>query len=289
MILRWPVRARAALAYFFRPLQDLDVYVEDTNDEVFYSELFKSISPSQVRLVRVIAAGDRLSVVERARTHDFGSRAALFLIDGDLEWVRGEPPPDVHGVYRLPAYCIENLLIHEDAAVQVIVEEAAISEEKARAALAFSEWLDQISEPLISLFMSFAVLNAVNPSERTVGLGVGSVIETRKQGGVPELDRRKSEKLRRTIDNKVVALVGEERAKALRAKVLARVGCLPTPVDIVSGKDFLMPLFEHRLRTCTCAPVRRVSLRMRLARRCSRARFQGVTDALAAAAHGTLN
>ncbi len=287
MSLRWSTKAQAALAYFFSPLQDIDLYIEDSQDEVFYTELMKRIVPKEVRLVRVFSAGDRLSVVDRARTHDFAGRRALFLIDGDFEWVRDEPPPDVAGVYRLPAYCIENLLIDEDAGVQVIIEEAALPEGEARAALAFGEWMDEISGPLVGLFVSLALLNAVKPDERTVGLGIGSVIASRRRK-LPELDRRKVEVVRRAIDDKTAAVVGMEVAAVLRDKVSRRVGSLPLAIDIVSGKHFLMPLFEYRLRKSINGAVRRVSLRIRLARHCNRKRFKTLTAAVVAAARGDL-
>jgi hypothetical protein len=234
----------------------------------------------------VFSAGDRRSVVERAKAHDFGLRSALFLIDGDFEWVRDEAPPEVVGIHRLSAYCIENLLLDEDAAVQVIIEDAVISEERARNALAFRQWLDEISEPLVELFTSFAVLNLVRPDEPTVGRGIGSVI-TSQGGSLPELDRVKLEALRRDVDKKAAAVVGQKRADEIRKDITKRAASLSFAIDIVSGKDFLMPLFEFRLRRCTNLPIRRSSLRVRLARRCNAQRFVSLTAALRSAARSS--
>src|ERR1017187_592430 len=111
-MITWSRRAKVALSYLFRPLQDVDIYVENINDEVFYSELIRRIAPSHIRVVRVFPKGGRQAVLEAAQHHDFQQRRALFLVDGDFEWVRDERPPAAHGVYRVEAYCIENLLIH---------------------------------------------------------------------------------------------------------------------------------------------------------------------------------
>lgn len=283
MVLQWPRKAQAALAYFFRPLQDLDIYVEDANDVVFYTELFKRIAPKRVRIARVFPAGHRLAVIKQARTYDFSGRPALFLVDGDFEWVRDEPPPGFRGVHRLAAYCIENLLIDEMAAVQVLVEEEALIEGDAKSRLAFADWVNEICSPLVNLFISFAVLNAVCPEKPTVGVGVSRVITNGKKRQPPDLDPQKVDRLRARTDKQIATVVGEERAKELLERVRTRVHSLERPLDVVSGKDFVMPLFEFRLKRCTKAAIRRVSLRMRLARHCNLLRFEHVTAALESA------
>jgi hypothetical protein len=279
-MIKWPRQARDALAFLFRPLQDIDVYVEDVRDEVFYSELFRRIAPKNVRIARVFPVGNRLSVIERARAHDFGSRNALFVIDGDFEWVRGEPMPAARGLYRLDAYCIENLLIQEAAAVQVVVEDAAIKEEEARAKLRFQDWLGEISNPLIGLFVSFAALNSVNPDEPTVAIGIGKIITPTRAGKLPKLDSEKLSRLHDKIDHIADDVAGTERAAEIRAAIRARADMLEIPVDVVSGKDFLLPLFEYRLWSCIPTKTRRSALRIRLARHCKVTRFTELIRAL---------
>lgn len=276
----WPSSAKEALAYLFRPLQDVDVYVEDTNDTVFYTELLQRIKPDNVRLVRVFEAGNRNGVIEKAKAHDFAVRRALFLVDGDLEWVRGEKPPAPDRVYRLDAYCIENLLIHEDAAVQIVVEEAAILEEAARQALRFADWIKGTVEMLLELFVWFAALNLVKPSEPTVGLGVGKLLLSKKGKG-PVLDPAKIEDLTRKMRQATEQEIGASRAKELGASISDRVNSLPTQSDVISGKDYLLPLFEYRLWSCTRRKTRRESLRVRLARHCSLERLGPLRAAMA--------
>ena len=202
------------------------------------------------------------------------------MIDGDFEWVRDEPPPDVPGIYRLDAYCIENLLIHEDAAVQLVIEEAAVDEQEAQKRFDFGTWLASISGSLVELFVWFAVLNRVNPTEPTIGLGVGKIVSSAKKGCMPVLDLKKVKLLRNTIEKKAVDAVGRDVAYELYRDVSSRVAALSRPYDSVSGKDFLLPLFEYRLWSCARGRTRRQSLRIRLARHCDRSRFVAVTTAL---------
>jgi hypothetical protein len=286
-MLNWPRRARAALTYLFRPLQDIDVFVEDIGDEVFYNELFKRIAPSSARIVRAFPVGNRTAVIERARTHDFQGRPALFVVDGDFEWVRNEPPPDIRGVHRLDAYCIENLLIHEEAAIQLVVEECAVTASEAKTSFDFSTWVGDIRGSLVDLFVWFAVLNALEAKEPTVGLGVGKIITSPKKKGLPALDHLKVETLRRKTEAKAVGAARADVAHKLHREVSARVTALSRPIDAVSGKDFLLPLFEFRLWSYTPGKTRRQSLRIRLARHCDPALFSAVTSALDAAMRST--
>jgi hypothetical protein len=286
-MLKWPRRARAALTYLFRPLQDIDVFVEDIGDEVFYNELFGRIAPSSVRIVRVFPVGSRTAVIERARTHDSQGRPALFVVDGDFEWVRNEPPLIIPGLYRLDAYCIENLLIHEEVAIQLVIEECAVTASVAKTSFDFNTWVADICGSLVDLFVWFAVLNVLDAQEPTVGLGVGKIITTPTKKGLPILDHLKVETLRRKIETKAVGVAGADVAQELHRKISTRITALRRPIDAVSGKDFLLPLFEFRLWRCTPGKTRRHSLRIRLARHCDPALLSGVTSALDRAMRNT--
>jgi hypothetical protein len=232
--------------------------------------------------VRVFPKGGRQAVLEAAQQHDFQQRRALFLVDGDFEWVRDENPPAARGVYRVEAYCIENLLIHEVPAVQITIEEAGLTETTAKRTLAFHTWIQQVSSALVPLFISFAALNLVNPDEATTGLGIGSILTARKKGKWPELDAAKIAAVTAEADRKLEALVGISRSETIRATLRKRVNQLAEPVRIVSGKDFLMPLLEFHLRACK-AICRREALRIRMARHSDPTRFAELSRAIESA------
>lgn len=280
--MRWSERALAAVRFLFRPLQDLDVYVEDAGDEPFYTEFFKRVSPD-VRIARVFCAGGRAEVIKTERQHDFSSRRALFLIDGDFEWVRGEAAPPLRHLFRLDAYCVENLLIREHTAVQVVIEEAVLREGEARACVS-SGWARKISPPLLGLCTSFAVLNKIAPESPTISRGIGTIITAPGKKALPKLDARKVATLRRTIDKEGEAAIGAANFSSLRREVRLRVKSLDTPLDAVSGKSILLPLFEYHLWECTGRKTRRDSLRIRMARHADQARLSSLTEAMKAAA-----
>lgn len=98
-MIKWPERAKAAIRKLFEPLQDVDVYIEDTNDEVFYRTLLNNVTNGQIKIARVFSLGGKTPVVNKARGHDHSARRALFIIDGDLDWVRGDSPQNIRGLH----------------------------------------------------------------------------------------------------------------------------------------------------------------------------------------------
>lgn len=275
----WPRRAIAALRKLYEPLQDVDVYIEDTNDEPFYSHLLKRVAGDEVRVQRVFACGGREQVIEAARNYD-SERPALFLIDGDLDWVLGVDGP-LHGsdkVYRFEAYCVENLLICGRAAETLLMQDAVMTDAQAVNALKFEDWLTGISTPLINLFGAFSVARKYAPFHRTVSLGVGRMCADVKGSAV--LDVAKVQMYADEAISIAKATLGRDHeVDEQLAAVLNRVRKLESPHRVVSGKDFLLPLLDFHLRRFGCK-IKRDSLRVRLVMSCELSKFSGLLAAL---------
>jgi hypothetical protein len=284
MLLKWPVKAVNAIQKLFEELQDIDIYIEDAGLESLYLELLKRISPNGVRLARVLAVGCRNEVVERAKQHDFKIRRALFIIDGDFEWVRGEAPPSIDGIYRLDAYCMENLLITKLAAVRLLMECSESDSQSAELNLGFEEWESNVA-PLVELFETWAIANKVAPSVATVSKGVGSVLD--QAGKIARLDESK---VRSLIEEARRILDGEKSVNlsSVTQQVHKNVSRLVRKIDIISGKAFLLPLFRFHLYARSKEVPSKSQLRFRLAINPCNSRFQGLSDAIKKASEGEL-
>ena len=282
-MLNWPKRALAALELLFVPLQDVDVYVEDKYDEVFYSHLLGRISDSTSRVVRVFAKNGRDEVLEAARNHSNNGRRALYLIDGDFDFVLGASAPSTARVFRLPAYCVENLLVSEAPAVRLVVEEARVLEHEAKARLGFTDWVSIVQEPLIELFASFAAAREFDPMMRTVSMSVERFYTTAKPGGLPTLDAAKVQVARDQVLSDLEAVADPSLVRSRYTQILERIRLLPFPLDAVSGKTFILPLFDMHLRHCECNVVHRRTLRNRLALNCEPERLSELRSAIVAA------
>lgn len=282
-MLKWPGRAKAAIRKLFEPLQEVDVYVEDENDEAFYRCLLNNATYNKVKVARVFALGGRDAVIRAAGSHDHHARRAVFIVDGDLPWVKGDPLPQLTGLHCHDAYCVENLLLCERALSTIVSQEIATTEDDAQRQLAFWDWRESITAPLIELFAAFGTVHEYNPDVPTVGQGVGVMCVKHRSPPITKLD---SSKVRGARDRALTAAeaVADVHTVVTRYKSLcARISGLPDPLRAISGKDYLLPLLDFRLQELGCR-IRRKTLRFRLAGAGDMSRFAQLATALNLAA-----
>ena len=168
---QFPERALQSKAVLYRPLQDIDVFVEDESGEVFYTELLNRLVGDTIKIETVIPLRGRENVVQKAESYS-GSRLALFLIDGDLPWVAGLPLPSYPHLYIHPCYCIENYLFCEKAMIEIIVENRGdLTTDTARELLDWDSLSKQLLGHLVPLFVEFAVAFRLCPEIETVSRG----------------------------------------------------------------------------------------------------------------------
>lgn len=278
-MLSWPAHALDALVLLFRPLQDVDVFVEDEGSEAFYLELIQRISPRRVRVRRVFALNGRSAVVARALAYASSERPALFLIDGDFEWVRGEAPPTMSRLFRIPAYCIENFIVDEVALCRIVSEECCITEQQAADRLEYATWMNRIRDHLVELFVALAILNEVKPQSKTVGRGLALVFSSQPHETLV-LDPDKCADSLERIKHEIMESIGREAAEARIANLAARVAMLPNPLHVVSGKDFLLPLSLIRVLQLSRTTIKRKTFRFRLMGRCGLSGLDALRQAL---------
>ncbi|MBH0179924.1 MAG: DUF4435 domain-containing protein, partial [Nitrospira sp.] len=263
-MLKWPEQAKRAIRKLFEPLQEIDVFVEDTNDEGFYRCLLNKATNGTVKIARVFALGGRKAVVDAAALHDQRIRPSFFIIDGDLPWVKGEPTPNILGLHQHDAYCVENLLLCEKAIATVLSQEIADTEEEATRRLAYQQWRQSILPPLLELFSAFATAHDYVPEVPTVSLGVGVMCVQPQGSRVTELDPEKVRGVRDCILRAAEASADGVTVSARYMSLLDRLMSMSDPSRAVSGKSFLLPLLDFHLQSLGCR-IKRKSLRVRLA------------------------
>jgi hypothetical protein len=280
-MIRWPVQAGKAIARLFGPLQDVDIFVEDQGDEAFYTELFSKAAGNSARIAKVVGLGGCAEVIEASKTYQ-SKRKALFLIDGDLPWVRGDGAPAIPRLYRLTLYCIENAILIPRAIVEVAAEEAGCSEKIASQKLDLQGWNREVIG-LVELFIRYAVLNQVDPSVRTVSGALGGVLVS-EPGKLPVLCPHKTQVAINALDAEIRARLENQDADARLAAVRENVGKLKNRLAPISGKCFLLPLLLFRVRAVADTKLSKANLRFRLARKCGRAELFELSAALRCAA-----
>lgn len=262
-MIRWPGRALAAIRKLFEPLQDIDVYVEDEGDEVFYRELFNRACGGAVKVSRVFGLGGKPKVIEAAKAHDPSVRRALFIVDGDLDWVRGVPNLQIAWLHQHSAYCVENLIVSESGIARIVSEELVISDSDARVAMSFAAWRTSILECMCDLFACFGASNELAPQLQTIGGGLNGVCSGGGRKKKPTVDAKKVASICAAVKKSVIGVTSEDSWNAVYNRVFARIKSLPDQLFAISGKDFLLPLLNLRLQELGCQ-VNKRTLRMRL-------------------------
>jgi len=284
-MLKWPERSKAAIRKLFEPLQDIDVYVEDINDEVFYRCLLQRATNGEVKIAKVFALGGCKAVTDAAKLHDHRLRRALFIVDGDLPWVKGESSPKIMGLHCHDAYCIENLIMCEKALAHVLSQEIVVMEDEANKRLNYRNWVASIQIPLLELFSAFATVNSIDPTVTTVAQGVGCMCVTHKASGITELDFNKVRLAKKAAIDAAEKTADTDTVLDKYTEYMKKLSALPNPLHAVSGKDFLVPLIDFHLQTFGCR-IKRKSLRLRLANACDTSLFASLSEALKIAARG---
>jgi hypothetical protein len=265
-MLKWSQRSQPGVRRLFEQLQDLDIYVEDEGDEAFYSKLFRRIVTDKLRVERVYALNGRSSVIEKCKTYDFSRRKALFIIDGDLDFTKGVPPPlDSPYLHRLDSYCIENKILCKEAIKKIITEETDFDPDTIDSILDIEAWHTELRRNLPDLFAALATLHCFAPHLPTVHAGLGNILE--------QIDRASVLSLRKVEQVRAAALkAAKEHATADEVdrrflEISHHIESLNDTLDCVSGKDFLLPLLRLHLSSKTCS-VGQKSLRRRLSMNC---------------------
>ena len=278
-MIKWPTRAKAAIRSLFLPLQDIEVYVEDENDEVFYRALLRRVTEPDIKVARVLSLGNRDAVIAAASQYDYTTKPALFIIDGDLEWVRDIPTAAAKGLHRHNAYCVENILICSRAMTTLLAQDAVLSEDVAAESFNFVDWLKSFDEPLTDLFAAYATAQEFCPELKTVSTGVGVMCTQSKKSKASTLATAKVNQHITNTLAEVEKIAGKPRTLAYFKKIQKRIRALPFPIDAISGKDFIFPLLSFHLKSLGSS-VNRRSLKVRLAAVCADDRLKDLRIAV---------
>lgn len=271
-----PERALSSQAVLLRPLQDIDVFVEDSRSKEFYNVLMTRVLNGLVRFFSVIPLGGR-DTVEKRSENDNGPRASLYLVDGDLDWVAGQHTSRNRRLFVHQCYCIENYLFCVEAMKSVIHENSGLmSMNEIEVALNWGEFRKSL-EVLIPLFVEFAVAHALASGIKTVSRGYSKVI-SHVRDSQPKIDEGKVMAIISDIQHSILATHSEQEYESIKSAIQARVNSLDDRLRIVSGKDFLLPMQKFEAHRIASQRMTTESLMLRLAKHCDLSQFSAIRE-----------
>lgn len=263
-------RAQKALAFLFRTYNDIDVYVEDSVARNFYEILINRILGDKAKVTRVIQLGGRKEVLEECQRHQQvgHSRPCLFIIDGDFDVVRGSTVPPIPHLYQLQVYCSENLVFCGKAALEVAVDHLSNSPRSdVQRVLDYDSFTRNIERCLMSLFVTYAVVNALSPEIETSGYHVNRLCQ--RANGQDKLDPNKVRARRRAL---LLALRPRHNPKDVASRLMAIRRTVRnrglTIRHVASGKTYLLPLLRTHLQRTAHYIGSVETLKVQLARHC---------------------
>ncbi|MHA7002080.1 DUF4435 domain-containing protein [Aeromonas schubertii] len=260
--------ARFAASKFYENFNDIDVFIEDTAQgytKIFSILLTRCLSKN-ISLDKVFPLGSRDNVIDAANRSliNENGRSSIYIIDGDLYLLCGEPVTLPKNVIRLNKYCIENFLLDRHAITQVFFEETAEkSMQEIDNEISLDKWIDENINELKKLFIWFAVSQKLKSGIPTIAMGYKSVCN---QGNV---SAERVEAICTEIQTKLAEKNDINTIQKAYDEIIRNINSeLCFVKHYVSAKDFLLPLFLIKARVLTGSKASNLNIKLRLANLC---------------------
>ena len=262
------VAAKAAKTVFFDHLNEIDIFIEDTKQgsKKLYLKLLSKVFKNKYKIHSIFPLGGRISVIkEHNKNKSTIKKPTIYIVDGDLFLLRGDAPANEKGLYLTPFYCIENILLDSNALTKITEEEdVSMSELEAFNALDFIGWASS-NKLLLTLFVEYAVCILLTPSIKTVGYPISHLISS----GDGLIDLAKTNDRIISIKEDIINSVGEDSYNAVKDRINNSIKMEESELlKYVSGKDYLFPLMEKRIRHITKSHTNIITLKQRIANLC---------------------
>lgn len=240
-------RAARALGYLKRHSNDIEIYVEDKSCANIWLHIIRRALGPDIKLKTVNMLGNRTNVVDACKLDQANDgRKRLYIIDGDYDDLIGKKDESLSYFYKIKAYCVENLLIHEKPVTEVCgTISSTDTADEIFGRIKFKEWLDGIRRDFRTLFAMYATSEALSIGVPTTSHSVGKLCKSAK--GQLVADRNKIATRINSLKAEIVGKVGLSTFRKTFQKILRR-SKKKDPALFVSGKDYILPLMLSLLK-----------------------------------------
>lgn len=259
------------ISLFYESKNDVDVFIEDSNDEEFYKSLLFRLTDGK-RIKKIISCKCKTELIKACESDQIDrNRKRIYITDGDLDLIFDNNRKDLNHLHILDKYCIENFLLDEDGILEVLHSNIVLDKETIKKQLTYVNYLKTISHPLVELFFHYSITHYYQFGTKTVSNSVGSFCKQFKAINI--LDNEKVEKKIRDLRLEIIDKIGDdlynETIYQLRQKWPSN---LDTLITIVSAKDYILPLLTFRFKKLKGKETYNLkweSMRISLAKNCN--------------------
>lgn len=160
-MIKFSAKSILALPRFFAYRNEFDIFTEDRlADKEFYKSIFKRLFQDKIKINDVTPLGCKANVLNAYDNQpEKVRRKQFYIVDGDLDLIIGTNRKSEKNLIVLDSYCIENYIISESGAVELIYFSCGnISKEEVKGRLDYQKWLGNNAKHLVDLFLHFAIL-----------------------------------------------------------------------------------------------------------------------------------
>lgn len=282
MELEFTTEQKQVSAVFKQYRNTIDVYTEDKDaDKAFYVQLLQRLMDGTgISINDVTPLGNKKSVIDACKADTDNSRPKLYIVDGDihLQYIEEEP---IDHLFRLKAYCIENYVICEDAICNAAYDlnGGRCTQDMIKSNINFQQVVNS-SLPLINLFFWYSIQMELSDQYALRHIDDFCI------GNKTSIDDIKiNNRIKEIKQGLIHAGYSEEKINALlRSRQTKYDSSENTLLTIVSGKDFLIPLFCNIIN-CKIGKIRlpRESWKFHFAKTCKLERLNDLKEAIIAA------
>ncbi|KAA0573509.1 DUF4435 domain-containing protein [Azospirillum sp. B21] len=266
-MLKYSPRAVPGLVRILKRYNEITIFVEDATYKNMYQIYFERMLKGRINVRSIFPLNGREKVIEAAKSGRYKRYdPCFFLIDGDLDILRGIDCPPHEGLIRLSVYCSENLLFCEQAAIELAFESSPdMSKSEISKKINFKTWRKEIIRKLKPLFISYAAAQHFKVTVQTVSLNAHVFLEG--SGSERVLSERKiSEKIRQ-VEAEILKKTTLPELNRFKKSIDGKISTNNLgSTNYFSGKTYLMPLLYNHLRGKTDFSDKEAAMKLRLAR-----------------------
>lgn len=169
--LSYSEEALVARSFFYSPLNDINIFVEDNDSEYLYETIFEKLFSDKYNIVCIFPCGGKQGVIkaynELGQVYDNVDN--YYIVDGDFDrWICSEEMIcDSHFIY-LESYNIENYFLDENATISFVKGKIKKQREEVKNRLRYSDWENKIVNESKDLFLCYCCVQKHLPTEKTV-------------------------------------------------------------------------------------------------------------------------
>lgn len=265
-MIKYNNKAMTSYGYLMEPYNDIDIYVEDSTYTGIYEKVINRILDGKAKISSVTPLGPKKEVLKKAKEDkNPRNRKRLYIVDGDLDLICYKKQKTPSNVYRLNAYCVENLFIEEQSLEKFIIFCMPDKTREQALSIIDPERIMSNSHVLLPYFISIAIARRLNLRSSVYALNPPSVSKS-SNGCYIEADFTKVRKRTLEVCRSIRKTVGRNKFVSNRNLIVQNIKAKSLhPNLVISGKSFLLWYLNNHANSTSAVPVNLKSITSYLA------------------------